>query len=161
MGGPEAEAFLSHLASGLHLSASSQTQALNALVFLYDSVLHQPLGELAGLKRVHDSAGQGHRFFKWGIERPCREMRQGSHHAIARTAARPGCHTNTAFRAAVTVGARACRLAGAIGVDRRPLGQQIRTSRARNRTGSPATPRAGDSSPDVRAASCGYAAWVG
>jgi site-specific recombinase XerD len=46
------EAFLNHLASERHLSASSQTQALNALVFLYDSVLRQPLGEMAGLKRV-------------------------------------------------------------------------------------------------------------
>jgi site-specific recombinase XerD len=52
MGGPEVEAFLNHLASERHLSASSQTQALNTLVFLYDSVLHQPLGEMAGLKRV-------------------------------------------------------------------------------------------------------------
>ncbi len=52
MGGPEVEAFLNHLASERHLSASSQTQALNALVFLYDSVLQQPLGEMAGLKRV-------------------------------------------------------------------------------------------------------------
>ena len=52
MGGPEVEAFLNHLASERHLSASSQTQALNALVFLYDSVLRQPLGEMAGLKRV-------------------------------------------------------------------------------------------------------------
>lgn len=52
MGGREVEAFLNHLASERHLSASSQTQALNALVFLYDSVLQQPLGEMAGLKRV-------------------------------------------------------------------------------------------------------------
>jgi len=52
MGGPEVEAFLNHLASERRLSASSQTQALDALVFLYDSVLHQPLGEMAGLKRV-------------------------------------------------------------------------------------------------------------
>jgi len=52
MGGREVEAFLNHLASERHLSASLQTQALNALVFLYDSVLHHPLGEMAVLKRV-------------------------------------------------------------------------------------------------------------
>jgi site-specific recombinase XerD len=52
MGGPEVEAFLNHLASERHLSASSQTRALNALIFLYDSVLRHPLGEMAGLKRV-------------------------------------------------------------------------------------------------------------
>lgn len=34
------------------VAASTQTQALNALVFLYDSVLQKPLGELAGLKRI-------------------------------------------------------------------------------------------------------------
>lgn len=34
------------------MAASTQTQALNALVFLYDSVLHKPLGQMAGLKRV-------------------------------------------------------------------------------------------------------------
>lgn len=50
---PQPEAFLNHLASERHLSASSQTQALNAVVFLYDSsVLRQPLGEIAWLKRV-------------------------------------------------------------------------------------------------------------
>ena len=52
MAGPEVEGFLNHLTSKRLLSAYPQTQALNALVFLYDSVLHQPLGEMAGLKRV-------------------------------------------------------------------------------------------------------------
>lgn len=41
------------MAAERRVSASTQTQALNALVFLYDSVLQMPLGELAGLKRVH------------------------------------------------------------------------------------------------------------
>ena len=52
LGGAEVEAFLNHLAVNRHVAASTQTQALNALVFLYDSVLHMPLGRLAGLKRV-------------------------------------------------------------------------------------------------------------
>lgn len=34
------------------MATSTQTQALNALVFLYDAVLQQPLGMLGGLKRV-------------------------------------------------------------------------------------------------------------
>jgi integrase len=34
------------------VAASAQIQALNALVFLCDAVLGQPLGEMAGLKRV-------------------------------------------------------------------------------------------------------------
>ena len=52
MGGPEVTAFLSHLASELHVSASTQNQALNALVFLYGEVLHQPLGEMDAFARA-------------------------------------------------------------------------------------------------------------
>ena len=52
LGGAEVEAFLNHLAVERRVAASTQTQALNALVFLYDSVLQKPLGELAGLKRI-------------------------------------------------------------------------------------------------------------
>ena len=43
MGKEEIEAFLSHLAVDLKCSASTQRQALNAIVFLYARVLHQPL----------------------------------------------------------------------------------------------------------------------
>ncbi len=43
MGAAEVEAFLTHLAVNLRLSASSQNQALNALVFLFREVLKQPL----------------------------------------------------------------------------------------------------------------------
>lgn len=52
MAGPEVAAFLNHLAVQRRVSASTQSQALNALVFLYDSVLCQPLGQIAGLSRV-------------------------------------------------------------------------------------------------------------
>ena len=45
-------AFLTHLAADLKVAASTQNQALNALVFLYGEVLHQPLGPLSGLVRV-------------------------------------------------------------------------------------------------------------
>ena len=43
MGKPEIEAFLSHLAVNQHVSASTQRQALNAIIFLYRHVLHQPI----------------------------------------------------------------------------------------------------------------------
>ena len=43
MGGPEIEAFLTHLAVEGHVSASTQNQALSALLFLYRTVLHQDL----------------------------------------------------------------------------------------------------------------------
>ena len=44
---PEVEAFLTYLAEGRNVSASTQNQALNALVFLYKQVLGQPLGEFS------------------------------------------------------------------------------------------------------------------
>jgi integron integrase len=43
LGAKDVERFLSHLATEGQVSASTQRQALNALVFLYRDVLHQPL----------------------------------------------------------------------------------------------------------------------
>jgi Phage integrase, N-terminal SAM-like domain len=42
MGAAEVEAFLNYLAVQRHVAASTQSQALNALVFLYGEVLVQP-----------------------------------------------------------------------------------------------------------------------
>jgi integron integrase len=44
--------FLNHLAVKRQVSASTQTQALNALVFLYRDVLENPLDAIPGLNRV-------------------------------------------------------------------------------------------------------------
>jgi integron integrase len=52
MGAMEVESFLNHLASERHVAASTQSQALNAVVFLYGEVLGQPLGQMTNLKRV-------------------------------------------------------------------------------------------------------------
>jgi len=52
MGKPEIEAFLNHLAVELGVAASTQNQALNALVFLYRHVLGTDVGELDGLIRA-------------------------------------------------------------------------------------------------------------
>jgi hypothetical protein len=49
MGTPEVNAFLSHLAVTEHVSASTQTQALSALVFLYRNVLELEVGLLEGV----------------------------------------------------------------------------------------------------------------
>lgn len=43
MGKREIDAFLSHLATNRKVSASTQRQALNAIIFLYRSVLDQPI----------------------------------------------------------------------------------------------------------------------
>jgi integron integrase len=56
LGPPEIEAFLSHLANEQHVSASTQNQALAALLFLYTHVLSVPvarLGDFTRAKRPH------------------------------------------------------------------------------------------------------------
>jgi integron integrase len=52
LGGPEIAAFLSHLACERKVAASTQSQALNALVFLYREVLRLALPDLGGLVRA-------------------------------------------------------------------------------------------------------------
>ena len=52
MGEAEVAAFLTHLAVDRQVASSTQNQALNALVFLYDAVLERPLGECAGIVRA-------------------------------------------------------------------------------------------------------------
>lgn len=49
MGTSDVELFLNHLARDRQVSASTQTIALTAIVFLYDDVLEKPLGHMAGL----------------------------------------------------------------------------------------------------------------
>jgi len=52
MGKPELNAFLSHLAVREHVSASTQTQAMSTLVFLYRNLLEREIGLLEGLVRA-------------------------------------------------------------------------------------------------------------
>ena len=52
MGAPEVEAFLTHLAVHGKVAASTQNQALNAIVFLYRQVLKKELGWLEGVERA-------------------------------------------------------------------------------------------------------------
>ena len=55
LGAADVHAFLSHIAVASKVSPSTQNQALNALLFLYEQVLRQPfgdLGEFARAKRV-------------------------------------------------------------------------------------------------------------
>ncbi|MBO9717975.1 MAG: phage integrase N-terminal SAM-like domain-containing protein [Pseudoxanthomonas sp.] len=44
--------FVNHLATAGHVAAATQSQALNALLFLYRDVLEVEVGHLAGLRRV-------------------------------------------------------------------------------------------------------------
>jgi len=50
MGAAEVEAFLTHLAVKENVAASTQNQALSALLFLYRQVLHQGLGPVDALR---------------------------------------------------------------------------------------------------------------
>jgi len=52
MAEPEINAFLTHLAVTEHVSASTQNQALSALLFLYRHVLDTQLGDLGKVARV-------------------------------------------------------------------------------------------------------------
>lgn len=52
MGGPEVEAFLNHLALEGNVAASTQNQALSALLFLYREVLEQDLPWMDGVVRA-------------------------------------------------------------------------------------------------------------
>jgi len=56
MGEAEVLAFLSHLATERSVAASTQNQALNALVFLYGEVLRKPLGQIGDYARVQKPA---------------------------------------------------------------------------------------------------------
>jgi integrase len=51
----EINAYVTHLAVDGHVSASTQTQALSALLFLYRKVLGIPVGELTGLVRAKNN----------------------------------------------------------------------------------------------------------
>jgi integron integrase len=55
MGGPEVEAFLSHLATAGRVAPSTQNQALSALLFLYREVLELELPWLDGVVRAKRS----------------------------------------------------------------------------------------------------------
>jgi len=55
MAEPEINAFLTHLAVDGHVSASTQTQALSALLFLYRHVIGREVGELTDLVRARTS----------------------------------------------------------------------------------------------------------
>ena len=56
MGEEEIAAFLSHLAVDRHVSASTQNQAFNALLFLYQHVLDRKLEFIDGVERVRRPA---------------------------------------------------------------------------------------------------------
>lgn len=52
MGSAEVERYLTHLAVTQKVSASTQNQALSALLFLYGRVLERPLGTVSGVVRA-------------------------------------------------------------------------------------------------------------
>lgn len=55
LGEKDINKFLSHLATEKHVSASTQNQALSALLFLYKNVLHKELGDFGDVIRAKRS----------------------------------------------------------------------------------------------------------
>ena len=52
LGAAEVESLLTSPAAGRHVSASTQNQALDAVVFLYREMLRQGLGDFAALRAI-------------------------------------------------------------------------------------------------------------
>lgn len=57
MGAPEVQAFLTYLAVERHVAASTQQQALSALLFLYREVLHQELPWMDHINEQRNPSG--------------------------------------------------------------------------------------------------------
>ena len=74
MGALEISSFLNHLANARGISASTQNQALSALIFLYREVLDRDPGELTGLARVARRRRAGFSLPTW--RRPSRRARR-------------------------------------------------------------------------------------
>jgi site-specific recombinase XerD len=55
LGAEAVRAFLTHLAVNEHVSASTQNQAFNALLFLYRQVLQQEVPKIEGVERARHS----------------------------------------------------------------------------------------------------------
>src|SRR5712671_216042 len=64
LGEAEVRAFLEHLAERVRVSASTQNQAVAALLFLYEAVLGRRLA--ASAARVFELAGEGRGLSPWG-----------------------------------------------------------------------------------------------
>ena len=57
MGEKEIASFISHLATGRKVAASTQNQALNAIVYLYKHVLRVEIGDLGHMERAKMPVG--------------------------------------------------------------------------------------------------------
>jgi len=78
----EVELYLTHLAVGEKVSANTQKQALNALVFLYHRVLQKPLGRFRDIERAKRPQRRPLVLSKEEVERILRVM-SGTHHLVA------------------------------------------------------------------------------
>ena len=90
MGAPEVKASRSvtHLAVKEHVAASTQNQALSALLFLYREVLHQELGPVDAL-RIKRPKRLPTR--PMGVTKTCPELAEGTR----RCASSAACRANT------------------------------------------------------------------
>lgn len=82
LGADDVRRFLEHLAIEKNVAASTQNQALNALVFLFDQVLQQPLGDLKGFARAKRPKRLPVVLSKPEVERLLNQL-QGKHRLMA------------------------------------------------------------------------------
>ncbi len=82
LGTDEVAAFLGHLATERDVAASTQNQALNALVFLYKAVLGEPLGEFGEIPRARHRRKLPVVLSRHEVERVLSRMR-GRHRLVA------------------------------------------------------------------------------
>ena len=80
--GQHVEQFLSFLANNRHVAAATQKIALNALVFLYNRFLEQPLGDVSGFRRSRHQPKLPVVLTRLEIVKLLAEMR-GVHHLLA------------------------------------------------------------------------------
>ena len=83
MGAPEIEEFLSDLAVSGNVAASTQKQALNAIVFLYKQVLEQPFGILGHLAKAKKPPRQPVVLTRDEVDRIIAAM-EGTHQLMAK-----------------------------------------------------------------------------
>ncbi len=66
----EVNAYLTYLAVARHVSASTQNQALSALLFLYKEVLEQPLNRIDGVIRAGNDLHACVKSRRWRCPQP-------------------------------------------------------------------------------------------
>ena len=83
LGADDVRAFLNHLAVDRNVAAATQNQALNALTFLYEAVLDEPLGDIGTIERADRPRRLPTVLSREEVRRLFREMSSGANRLVA------------------------------------------------------------------------------